>query len=55
MTTTLRATVCPRCWGRHFEPSGAGNPCLLCDGRGHVEDCELSPHFRFGEIGRAHV
>jgi hypothetical protein len=48
--TTLRATVCPRCWGRQFEPSFAGNPCLLCDGRGHVEDCLLSPHFSFGEL-----
>lgn len=51
LVTTLRATVCPRCWGRQHEPiGGAGNPCLFCDGKGHVEDCDLSPHFTFGEM-----
>ena len=51
MVTTLKATVCPRCWGRQWEPQGGG-PCLLCDARGHVEDTNLSPHFTFGELVR---
>lgn len=43
-------TACPRCWGRKFDPTGASNACLLCDGAGIVEDCALSAHFRFGEL-----
>ncbi len=34
---------CPRC-------HGADKHCLLCNGRGSVDDCAFSPHFAYSEL-----
>lgn len=37
---------CPACWGSQLL-------CEYCDGRGQVEDVQLSPHFRLSEMLRS--
>src|SRR5690606_13703997 len=37
---------CPACWGRQLV-------CEYCEGRGAVEDVQLSPHFRLSELLRS--
>ena len=42
---------CPRCAG---DGTVAGNTCLLCAGRGKVQDSPLSEHFMFSELVQGH-
>lgn len=43
----MRVTMpCPACWGRQLV-------CEYCEGRGAVEDVQLSPHFHLSELLRS--
>lgn len=43
----MSATMpCPACWGRQLV-------CEYCEGRGAVEDIQLSPHFALSELIRS--
>jgi len=37
---------CPACWGSQLL-------CDYCDGRGQIEDVQISPHFRLSELLRS--
>ena len=41
-----RLMPCPACWGSQLL-------CDYCEGRGQVEDVQLSPHFRLSELLRS--
>ena len=51
MTIALTC-CCPRCWGKQIETNG--DACLLCCGKGYVEDVLISEHFHYSELVHPH-
>lgn len=41
---------CPRCHGAKKELPALVNECALCLGMGTIDDCQLSPHFKYSEL-----